>query len=92
MWNRRGCRPPARPGNNDNVTTELLAKATASVMRPTNCNHCRVGTTPQRVQTDCFGKNCNPQRSQNNGYLATGTSWYCPWQPGSLGGIEIGGM
>ena len=46
-------------------TSELQAKVTTSMSKVTSCSHCRVGTLPQRLQTDSLGKNCSPQSSQN---------------------------
>lgn len=49
--------------------SELHIAAISSVARLVNCNQWRVQVASQRVQTDCRGKNCSPQFSQNKGVL-----------------------
>ena len=64
--NERKCEFPATSRRSKyKSTSELQVKVTTSVSRLTSCSHCRVGTLPQRLQTDSLGKNCNPQSSQN---------------------------
>jgi len=52
--------------------SELHTAAISSVARLVNCSQWRVQVASQRVQTDCRGKNCSPQFSQNKGLLREG--------------------
>src|SRR5580704_17740888 len=52
-------------GSNRQATRQLHAAAITGVTRLINWNQWRVQVSPQRVQTDCTGRNCSPQFSQN---------------------------
>src|SRR5207302_539831 len=59
-------------GNTNNATRELHAAANTNVIKPISWNQWRVEVAPQRVQTDCIGRNCSPQFSQNKRASQTG--------------------
>src|SRR5207245_8820873 len=65
--------PAARPGSSRQATRELQVAAITSVTRLMSWNQWRVEVTPQRVQTDCTGRNCSPQFSQNKRASQTGS-------------------
>src|SRR5690349_8510580 len=81
-------RASASRGKTYSATSELAADAIPSVTRLINWNQWRVEVTPQRVHTDCTGRNCSPQFSQNKrasqteirivlGYLPRRAARYC---------------